>query len=415
VKSSRLAAFVGLEPSEGAPSARLGTLIALATFAEFLAEGVVTSVFLAKIGAAFLPSVLALRALSEIALAVAFVRLADKQSPRTSMAWVVGLGVVSFTACAALLGAELGVYAAFILAAVVVRLRVIHFGVLALAELGSAAPRALPLVYACARFGAMAAGATLTAFSARMSPTFLLLGAAVVYGVSLLALRHLAEGVSRPAVSPLADDDAPPSGGLRYSASERGRDLLIAIGVGAAALAMGRIALHTQSGAILEATFSQEELQRVLGAYFTAANALALLLQVSVVGRILARGGLPWLNLGWAALYVVAQLALVLSPPVVLLALGARLVESELRQGLRTPVSNLLYDALPSERRARARTFIIGIVIPLASLAAGLSLSMLSPQAVAAFGVCAALLLLGASWAQNRALSRALSEPRPIK
>jgi hypothetical protein len=183
---------------------------------------------------------------------------------------------------------------------------------------------------------------------------------------------------------------------------------MISILVGAVALAVGRLALTTQSGAILEAHYDEAALARVFGVYFALANLLGLVLQLGLVGRVLRAGGLPWLNTGWSALYLSAQALLAFGPAIVPVALGARLVESELRNAARTPVANLLYEGLPPERRAGARTWVIGVAIPLASLAAGaaLALSSWTSALLSLVGVTAALVLLAATLAQNRAWRR---------
>ena len=95
---------------------------------------------------------------------------------------------------------------------------------------------------------------------------------------------------------------------------------------------------------------------------------------------------------------------LVFRPPSVAVALGARMVESELRNGIRTPVANLLYEAIPATERARARTLVIGVTVPLASLAGGVALGLLKarPIPLAILGMGAAVALCLTSWAQNR-------------
>jgi len=195
--------------------------------------------------------------------------------------------------------------------------------------------------------------------------------------------------------------------------SPHSRRLLIAIVLGAIALALGRLALTTQSGAILERSYDESELNRVLGLYFIGANVIAMLLQVTVVSRALGGRGLPLLNSLWSLAYLAAQALLVFGPPLVAVALSARLVEGELRNAVRTPVANLLYEAIPPARRAAARTLVIGITVPVASLLGGLGLAALGAHAtlLAALGLAAALALVLTSLAQNRAWKASLSSP----
>jgi hypothetical protein len=237
----------------------------------------------------------------------------------------------------------------------------------------------------------------------------LLVASGIVYGISAWLLRETAGKVavsSSSEVRTFAEDEGPASSlaappTVAGSAVSR---LLHATLIGAVALAIGRLALVTQSGAILAHSYSEAELAHVLGLYFLVVNAFALFLQVAFVGRWLARGGLAFLNSAWSLLYLVAQLLLSLAPPFVLVALGARMVEGELRSSVRTPIASLLYEAMPPERRAFARTLVIGVAVPAASVVGGVALVLLGshPLALSSLGVGAAVVMFFATWAQNR-------------
>lgn len=357
------------------------------------------SAFIARVGAAALPAALALRALGEVLLSLGFERGLARSSPGRAMRAVVLAGVALFVAMAAALSTSAGTYAGFVVVTAMARIKSIHFGVLALAELqGPGAARALPLVHAGGRLGGVAAGPLLALAGPTLGPPWLAAAAAGLYASTTLLLLR-ARGAP-PSVAPAA---AP------APESSAGTGLLAAILVGAVALALGRLALITQSGAILERAYAEAELNRVLGAYFTGANLLAFLLQALVVGRVLGAGGLPLLNTGWSLLYLAAQALLSLGPASVLVALSARLVESELRNALRTPVASLLYEAMPAARRAFARTLVIGVAVPAASLVGGLGLGFAQahPRALSALGLGAAALIVLSGWAQNRAYRRA--------
>lgn len=401
-----LGKVLGLEPGDAGPTRRLGAVIGLLSLGDFLVEGAVLSTFLARVGAEHLPAALAARAVVEVLVSLGYARMARRLAPGPSLSRLIGAAALALTLLALGLGTLPGVLAAFVVASSIARVKVIHFGVLALAELsGGAATRALPVVYACARVGAIAAG-PLLALAAGLGTRSALVIGALAYAAATVVLVRRGSGDAAPSSPPpsLAFEDEPvPSTSLgRGSAAG---SLLGAIAMGAVALAVGRLVLTTQSGAILEARFGEQELARVFGMYFAAANLVGLVIQLLVVGRVLRAGGLPILNTAWSALYVAAQLTLAFGPPLVATALGARLVESELRNAARTPVANLLYEGLPAHRRAAARTLVIGVAIPLASLAAGgvLALSSKSHALLSTVGVSAAVVLLLATLAQNRA------------
>jgi hypothetical protein len=404
---SRLGAAFGLEPRNEPAFRRLASALSLTTGAELVVEGAVTSAFLARIGASALPMALAVRALAETGVSLGFDRALSGARPRRSMLAVIAFGMLLLVGAGAAVGAEWGVWAAYVAASVVARLKTIHFGVWALDELpGPAAAKSLALVYAAGRLGAFAAGPIVTFGGPRFGPGALLIVAAAGYMAAIPLARgapESAHGNPRPRAAPFPEPETPTlsARGVRRFA---GPGLLAAIMVGAAALALGRLALTTQSGAVLEQHYGEAELARVLGIYFVVSNFVALLLQVFVVGRTLGAGGIAVLNSGWSLVYLVAQALLCLGAPSVGIALGARFAEAELRNAVRTPVANLLYEAIRPERRPFARTLVIGVTVPMASLVGALGLVALGgrPALLGGLGISAAIVLLGATWAQNR-------------
>lgn len=394
------ARLLGIEPEAMPRVRRLGGLLALTTAAEILAEGVMLSAFLSRVGATALPTALALRAVVEVLLSLAAERGLARVGAARAMRVVVVACSLLLASSAALLSTAAGVYAAYVVVSSVARIKTIHFGVLAIADWpGLGAARAVPVIHAGGRLGGVAAGPVLALLGPKLSSHWMVALSAGLYVVALVWIRAGAQPTpSRP----------PPAS----APSNEGRTagLLAAIVIGAVALALGRLALVTQSGSVLEAAYGEADLNRVLGAYFAGANLVAFVLQLLVVGRVLGAGGLPWLNSGWAWLYLAAQSLLSFGPASVAVALLARLVESELRNALRTPVANLLYEAMPAARRAFARTVVIGVAVPAASLVGGLGLGLLRahPTALSVMGLGAAVVIVLATWAQNRGYRAAL-------
>ncbi len=388
------ARLLGVDPEAMPRIRRLGTLLALTTGAEILAEGVVLSAFLSRVGAAALPTALAVRALVEVAISLGFERLLARSSAGRAMRVVAIACAILLSCSAALLSSAAGVYAAYVVVSSVARLKTIHFGVLTIADWpGNTAARALPVIHAGGRLGGIAAGPLLVFAGPALGSHWLIGLAAALYVAALLSIRP------SPHAPPSLRGSPPPT-----PEEDRRNGLLVAIVVGAVALALGRLALVTQSGAILERAYGEADLNRVLGAYFTGANLIAFVLQLLVVGRLLGAGGLGWLNSTWSMLYLAAQVALSFGPASVTVALSARLVEGELRNALRTPVANLLYEAMPASRRAFARTVVIGLTVPGASLVGGVALGLVgaNPTVLSSVGLGAAVLIVAASWAQNR-------------
>lgn len=388
--------------SVNAPGARrLGWLLAASQAAETALDALMLARFVEHLGSGSLPLALAMRAGLDAVGSLLAERL------------LVGVGAAQRIAGAMVLGALLcgmslavphqtwAIYAGFVGCSLVSRQRSIDFGVLTLDRL----PRGrrvhhLPAIYAFGRLGALLSGGLL-----------LLAGAhAVVAGAAAVCFL----GAMTAAWRLRGAENEDPSVPVSVAASPGSHAMLAALMIGALALAAGRVALITQSGGILERAFDEHTLVRVLGGYGVVTTLLSLLLQVSYLKRWLAAGRLEWVNGVWGLGYLLGQLGLTLTSAVspglaVPLALGARWVDGELRAALRGPVTNLLYEVMPAVDRRRARTWVIGVTVPLGGLIAGLTLNRLGSPPVlawtgAAAGVCVGIstLIQGRLWGRAR-------------
>jgi hypothetical protein len=88
---------------------------------------------------------------------------------------------------------------------------------------------------------------------------------------------------------------------------------------------------------------------------------------VLVVNRLIAWVGLKGTFLIYSGL-VVGSMLLCLGPMTLGLAVFARLLETELRFGLRNPITMLITNKFPKSLRARVRAWNLGSVTPLATL-----------------------------------------------
>src|SRR5262249_9542134 len=104
-----------------------------------------------------------------------------------------------------------------------------------------------------------------------------------------------------------------------------------------------------------------------LGRYTQWSLLGALVVQVLVVNRLIAWAGLKGAYLIYSGLLVGGML-LCLGPMTLGLAVFARLIESELRFGLRNPITMLITNKFPRSLRARVRAWNLGSVTPLGTL-----------------------------------------------
>jgi hypothetical protein len=366
-------------------------------------DATVQSVFLARVGADWLPVVLLSRAIGLPILAALYARLARDRSPRAVLAVLAVLAAGSSACAWWLMGiGSAGAIAAYAMHEIAAGLLTVHWGVYLLAGLGGeAALRGVGLVYAGARFGAAAGGAAIvwvaTAAGAQ-SGMFVVCGA-------LLALAVLSAGsrVVGPRRS-LPPPSAPSPASLRRRWTLARSPLLVAIVASTITMVGVRFLLRYQQQAVLDG-IEEASLARLLGGYVVAANLFTALLSAVLMGRVLPRIGLPGANTAYAVAVAGAQIALLVIPGVPA-ALFARFADGELKHGLKTPVSSLFYEAFPPAARAGARAVVLGAASPAAQAAGALLLaavvagaSLLAAGAIG-LGFCAVFAV--ATVAQNR-------------
>ncbi len=406
--------LLNVEPGEGAALAALSASALAVAAAGQLGEGVSQTLFLKRVGPEYVPHMVVLKAALDAAVALLYVPLAARVEQRRLMLLYLlaaALGTLALWGAAA---AEVpAAYPAlYAWSESLGTLLKIHWGVVLLEQLrAEAAGRTFPIIYGAARAGAAAGGALLGPLSAPLGAAHLLPISAGLYLAGALALRA-----------------APPPGGCADPERERVSGALIRAGLGAALRSplLRAIALSTALMVIcrfcLRYAYSRsfagelgEEaaLASFLGRYLVLANLGGLLVQLTLTSRLLATVGITLTNLVYALASCLGFLWLYLRPGLGA-AVGARLVENELKASIKTPISNLFYGALPSAERPPARAATFGLVIPVATLAVGLVL--LPGGAPVAWlplwGGIAAVLFVGATLLQNRRYSQALAASR---
>jgi len=110
------------------------------------------------------------------------------------------------------------------------------------------------------------------------------------------------------------------------------------------------------------------ELAEFLGRYTQIALIVSLVLQTVVVGRLVAWLGLRGVHLAYSLL-VVGGVSMNLCEMTLVMAVFARLVETELRFGLRNPITILITNKFSKALRTRVRAWTMGAVTPVATLA----------------------------------------------
>lgn len=370
--------------------------------------------FMARAGSERLFIVLLCNALLSPLVAMAFARAVGRRTSRMTMVAACTFGVATSACGLGMLVVAgdrpewaIAAYVAHELASTIVT---VHWGVYLLSHLGGgAAVRGVAVVYAASRAGAALAGLAIGPLvGVGGTASGLALAAACFVGAGLIALRtRRDQRTSLDSVPPAPSEERATAGAWRLMVRS---PLLRAIALATAAMVLTRVLLRFQQQTVLE-SHREQALAGMLGLYAAAANVVGVVLQLGLVGRLLARLGLTRANLLYAGATVLAQLSLA-GAAAVPAALGARFVDGELKDAIKTPLSSLFYEAFPRGERAHARAAILSAVSPAANLVGAAALATLgalhSPIASTAAGgaVCVAFVL--STLLQNRRYEAAI-------
>jgi HEAT repeat protein len=283
------------------------------------------------------------------------------------------------------------------------------------------AKRYFPLIAAGGVMGLIVGGlATAPLAAALGSANLLLVWAALVAGATVLAWRLVrTEGVSlatprrrsRERGSELVAGlvDVVRSGLLRWMSAA---NLLIALLFSLLYLAFSEVAVERYP--------DPDDLAGFFGFFFAIAMATAFVMSLLVTSRLLARFGVPNVVLVLPLLYLVAFGAFTFAATFATLALF-RFAQIVWDSGTANSTWQALINAIPSDRRDRARAFLYGVPLQLGTILAGLVAFIAQrldrPGVLYGAGLVGATLAVASvsriRGAYPRALVAALREGRP--
>jgi AAA family ATP:ADP antiporter len=390
-------------------------LYLLASAAFTLADGLTLTLFVKRAGAHDLPLAYGGIAVANLLLIGLYVVFADRAGSARVFYLILGatagVYLLAWTAVRFLNGGEGWFGAMFVGREIAFTLVLMHFGTFIQDYFTrDEMNRVLPLIYAGGRVGGIAGGAILQHLSGPLGvldlvPVFVGLLAAVLVLLTVVVARcapahapeddHSDDGVA--GADPAREAEARRSlrGFLRFAWSS---PLLFWIGVTTVLFVVCRWALNFQYSAYFADHFADGvALAEFLGSYTQVALAVSLLVQVFLVNRLVAWVGLKGAHFLYTAL-LAAGLGLALWPMTLAAAVFGRLVEAELRFGLRNPVTQLLTNKFSKPLRIRVRAWTFGVLIPAATLAAAAALAGLTGAAVGWFGALAGAAHLGSAF-----------------
>lgn len=376
----RAASYFGLAEGEARACGYFALLFFLLGMGLAIGRGSANALFLKRYGVAHLPEAFALVGLSLAVASIVYAALADRVRPERVLVGIllVLAGLLGMT-WLLIVGPELApAYPGyFVLFEVASELLALHLTLYFASNFDVLqTKRLLPLGLASLQAGVVLGGGVLAKLASGVGTEH---GPAVWAGLAALAAalvmrRHTRQGPSllfRPARK--GGDELRRAAeqivqGMRFA---RGSSLLRYSAIGIFFMVVSLYcASYAYKAVFVEAFPGEEELAVVFGALSFVTGVATLLVQLFFTSRLLQRFGVRTMNLVFPVTTVVATVLLLFFPGLaaaVLVVLNRHVV----MPSIRNPVRGLLFEALPDGMQGRARALSLGLVLPLALLAAG--------------------------------------------
>jgi ATP/ADP translocase len=373
-----------------------------------LADGVSASLFVHRVGAASLPHYYGLTAVVNLILIGLYILYTERLSTRLTFQLIIGGSVGAFMlawlAINVFHGGPAWTGLFFVAREISFTLVLMHFGTF-LQDYFTRGEnnRILPIVYSGGRLGGMLGGVLLE----QLSPRIGLMNLVLVYvAMGLVCMAIIACSSSNPPT--LIEEDLPVAGQMPQADQAeglagfwrfmQGSPLLVWLSINSLLFMICRYVLQFQALSFFHQYFPSEvKMAEFLGLYTTIALTGSLILQTLVVNRLVAWVGLKGAHLLFSIL-VLSGMAINMLPMSLASAIYSRLLETELRFGLRNPIAQLMTNLFPKTFRIRARAWSIGAVTPLATMLASVILQTIPVAAVSITGLGVSLAYFASSF-----------------
>lgn len=428
--------LLNIQPGEGR---RLGILYVLGfVVAASLVWGSAVSrgLFLKQVGIEWLPLIFIFDALLALPITVVYTAVVDRVDNARLLAVIFGgVGAVLLAGWGLLMLDQGGVaipyinavYALFYLAERVLRaLFAIHAWTFFMDYFDTqSAKRALPVLGSTSRVAGFVAGPLVVLMAGILSAQNL-----IVVWVAILAIgvwlslsipRWLAGDrtqkdtgsgaqTARQAGSSLAAYWENLRGGFRFVSAS---SFLRWLAVGAFAMTALLVLMDYQAQRVFDQSYTTaEDLIGFYGALETVINLIALPVQMFLVSRLVSWLGVAQINLFYPLGSLLIYAALSIWPSLGT-AMAGQFGKDTFRSSVQVPVDNMLYNAVPLPVKGRARAFIKGLLLPLATVTIGLLLLPVRnagtlPWWLIGIGMAAALVQVFAALMVRRRYTQAL-------
>jgi CRP-like cAMP-binding protein/HEAT repeat protein len=424
--------LLNFQPGEGRKLAVLYLLGFVVATSLVWGSAIGRGLFLKEVGIQWLPLMFIFDALLTLPVILVYTAFVDRVSNGRLLAAIFGgVGLILLAGWGLLVLDQWGVaipyviavYALFYLSERVLRsLFAIHVWTFFMDYYDiRAAKRALPVLGSTSRVAGILAGSLVAVMAGFLSAQNLVLAWVAVLGVgvwlSLSIPRWLAadrqpgaSSATHPARSSLAAYWDNLRGGFRFVSTSA---FLRMLAIGAFAMTALLVLMDYQAQAVFNQVYATaEDLVGFYGLLETIINLVALPVQLFLISRLVSWLGVAQVNLFFPLGSLIIYVALSVWPSLPT-AMAGQFGRDTFRSSVQVPVDNMLYNAVPVPVKGRARAFIKGLLLPLATVAVGLMLLPVRgagtlPQWVVGVGVLAAVVQLLAAFLVRRRYTQAL-------
>jgi CRP-like cAMP-binding protein/HEAT repeat protein len=387
--------------------------------------------FLKQVGIEWLPLMFILEALLTLPVTMVYAALVDRVSNARLLAIIFGgVGAILLAAWGLLLVNEwlvaipyiIAVYALFYLADRLLRtLFNIHAWTFFNDYLDTrAAKRVFPILGSTSRLAGIVGGALVSLMARLVSAQNLVLAWVAVMGVGAwlsVSIPHWLAADRQPSAfqpnrrtkSPFATYWENLRGGFRFVSAST---FLRVLAIGALAMTALLVLVDYQSQRIFAGAYpTAAGLVGFYGTLEMVVNLIALPVQMFLLSRLVSWLGVAQVNLFFPVGSLIIYAALSLWPSLGT-AMAGQFDRDTFRTTVQGPVDNMLYNAVPVPVKGRARAFIKGLLLPLATVTIGLVLLPIQggdlPWWVIGIGGAAALVQVIAAWLVRHRYTQAL-------
>lgn len=356
-----------------------------------IADGVFHALVLAQKGAGILPNLFIAKAIAIAILSAIYVPLSQRISNRYLLKGIIAISVGSYGICYILFRLKItwAYIVLYLITESLLTLFKIHWGSLLLSSFEpNRLESDLARTYSAAPASSIVAGLFLTL--AKFIKTTHLIPITIL-SILFSFFLSIRLNIKTPN-STLRDDTQKKRPTIKVLTQER---FLYAIIVSTTLLVFCRYSLRYLYSDALAKTLTEKDIALYFGSFLVIANLFTTIAQRFFTPFLLRSWGIKKINLVYAlSLFITSWLQYFRLEKKLLLATLARFIETELKNIIKTPLSNLFYQGLYPQNRSAGRAIVLGLFVPFTTIASGVIIKYNTHHEILGLALIAVLFLI---------------------